>query len=204
MTTPLGDAQRRASQRAPYYEVAPGASGAGWGSGLYYWHRGYWGRTVGFYGGINYGFGYYGAGYVGGGWYGGVFRYNTAITRVNTTVIHNTYVNKTVINNYNTSHVSYNGGHGGVQAHPTQAQVNARTYGQAPTTEQQNHEQMSGQNRNHYQSVNHGQPQTGAVTHPYNSNNRPANYAPVTNADRQAAHQHQAPPSKGQRPPPLR
>lgn len=30
----------------------------GWGGGVYLWHPGYWGPHVGFYGGINYGFGY--------------------------------------------------------------------------------------------------------------------------------------------------
>jgi WXXGXW repeat (2 copies) len=170
----------------------------GWGSGAYYWHPGYWGRTVGFYGGINYGFGYFGTGYVGGRWYGGTFRYNTAVTNVNRTVIHNTYVDKTVVNNYNHSRTSYNGGHGGVQARPTQAQVDARAHGQAPTSEQQYHEQISGQDRNHLSTVNHGQPTTGAVAHPYSATNRPAHNAPVTDADRQAARQHEAPPAKGQ------
>jgi hypothetical protein len=32
-------------------------------SGRYQWHHGYWGPHVGFYGGINYGFGYFGRGY---------------------------------------------------------------------------------------------------------------------------------------------
>ena len=174
----------------------------GWGSGAYYWHRGYWARTVGFYGGINYGFGYFGVGYVGGGWYGNVFRYNTAITRVNTVVIHNTYVDKTVIhrNYYNNSRVSYNGGHGGIQARPTQAQVDARAHGQPATPEQQSHEQMSGQDRNHYMTVNHGQPTSGAVAHPYSASNRPAHSAPVTDSDKQAAHQHESS-AKGQQPP---
>src|SRR5215469_13692677 len=40
----------------------------GWGDGVYVWHGGYWGPHVGFYGGINYGFGYYGTGFVGGRW----------------------------------------------------------------------------------------------------------------------------------------
>ena len=31
----------------------------GWGEGGYLWHTGYWGRHVGFYGGVNYGFGYF-------------------------------------------------------------------------------------------------------------------------------------------------
>ncbi|MEO6912255.1 MAG: YXWGXW repeat-containing protein, partial [Edaphobacter sp.] len=40
----------------------------GWGSGAYLFHAGYWGPHVGFYGGVNYGFGYTGRGYEGGYW----------------------------------------------------------------------------------------------------------------------------------------
>ncbi len=58
------------------------------------WHPGYWGQHVGYYGGVNYGFGYMGIGFVGGMWAGGAFRYNTAVMRVNETVIHNTYVDR--------------------------------------------------------------------------------------------------------------
>src|SRR6516165_10569338 len=47
-------------------------------NGIYVWHRGYWGPDIGFYGGIDYGWGYPGTGYIGGIWNGGVFRYNTA------------------------------------------------------------------------------------------------------------------------------
>ncbi len=54
----------------------------GFASGIYRWHAGYWGPHVGFYGGINYGFGYGGVGFYGGRWEGGVFRYNTAVWRV--------------------------------------------------------------------------------------------------------------------------
>ena len=54
----------------------------GWGTGLYVWHPGYWGPHVGYYGGVNYGFGYMGIGFVGGMWVGGVFRYNTAVMHV--------------------------------------------------------------------------------------------------------------------------
>src|ERR1700752_177520 len=98
----------------------------GWGGAAFVWHAGYWGPHVGFYGGINYGFGYGGVGFVGGEWRGGVFHYNTAVTNVNTTVIHNTYVNKTVINNNVTvNRVSYNGGAGGVTAHATSAGLRA-------------------------------------------------------------------------------
>lgn len=165
----------------------------GWNNGAYFWNAGYWGPTVGFYGGINYGFGYYGTGYVGGRWYGNSFHYNTAITRVNTTVIHNTYVDKTVIY-HGTNRTSFNGGHGGIQAHPTQAQISSRQHGTAPTTQQHMHAEMSSQNRNHLSTVNRGHPTTAAVSHPYSHNNPPRNPAPITNADRQAAQQHVAQP----------
>ena len=49
----------------------------GWGGGAFFFHEGYWGPHVGFYGGINYGFGYGGVGYEGGRWEGGHFAYNT-------------------------------------------------------------------------------------------------------------------------------
>jgi hypothetical protein len=91
----------------------------GFAGGIYGWHAGYWGPHVGFYGGVNYGFGYGGVGFGGGVWQGGVFRYNTAVVNVNTAVIHNTYVDRTVINNNNfNNHASFNGA-GGVRAEPS-------------------------------------------------------------------------------------
>ena len=54
----------------------------GWGNGVYVWHPGYWGDHVGYYGGVNYGFGYFGIGFVGGMWRGHDFVYNTAVMRV--------------------------------------------------------------------------------------------------------------------------
>jgi hypothetical protein len=47
----------------------------GWGNGGYFFNEGYWGLNVGFYGGINYGFGYFGDGYGGGRWDHGHFFY---------------------------------------------------------------------------------------------------------------------------------
>jgi hypothetical protein len=91
-----------------------------WGfvGGLYGWHEGYWGAHVGFYGGVNYGFGYGGVGFGGGMWQGGVFRYNTAVVNVNTAFVHNTYIDRTVINNTVNNHASFNGP-GGIAARPT-------------------------------------------------------------------------------------
>ncbi|MGB8964404.1 MAG: YXWGXW repeat-containing protein [Candidatus Cybelea sp.] len=172
----------------------------GWSSNAYFWHRGYWGPTVGFYGGINYGFGYFGTGFVGGRWIGRNFTYNTAITNVNRTVIHNTYRDVTVINQNNHVRTSYNGGRGGIQARPTSYEAASRNQGRAPTTEQKYHEQTAGTDRNHLATVNHGYPRTTAVSHPYSATNRPPHYTPVTSSDRQAAQQHVAVPGSGSRP----
>ena len=49
----------------------------GYGPGGYLWNAGYWGPYVGYYGGINYGFGYFGIGFYGGYWHGGHFWYNS-------------------------------------------------------------------------------------------------------------------------------
>src|SRR6266436_6259183 len=94
----------------------------GWGDEGYFWHGGYWGENVGFYGGIDYGFGYGGFGYEGGRWDHDRFFYNTSVNNVNITNIHNTY-NTTVINNNNTNRVSYNGGKGGINARASSAEL---------------------------------------------------------------------------------
>ena len=88
-----------------------------WGfvGGVYAFHAGYWGPHIGFYGGVNYGFGYVGVGFAGGRWVGNSFAYNRAVMNVNVTMIHNTY-NETVINNVSVTKVSYNGGPGGIAA----------------------------------------------------------------------------------------
>src|SRR5215831_9966527 len=63
----------------------------GWREGLYVWNAGYWGPHIGFYGGINYGFGYTGAGYAGGRWNGGVFVYNSTVNNFGGVHIANVY-----------------------------------------------------------------------------------------------------------------
>jgi hypothetical protein len=149
----------------PGYLWTPGYWG--WGAGVYLWHAGYWGPHVGFYGGINYGFGYGGVGFVGGEWRSGVFHYNTAVTNVNTTVIHNTYVNNTVINRTTVNNVSYNGGTGGVTARPSQAELAAEhEHHVASTSMQTQHEQMARNDRSMLASENHGRPAVAATAKP--------------------------------------
>ena len=63
----------------------------GWGDDRFIFHEGYWGPRVGFYGGINYGFGYFGNGYEGGRWDHDRFFYNRSVNNVNVTNIHNVY-----------------------------------------------------------------------------------------------------------------
>src|SRR5215831_4202932 len=93
-----------------------------WGGQGFIFHRGYWGPQVGFYGGINYGYGYFGRGYEGGRWDHDRFYYNRSVNNVNVTQIHNVY-NTTVVNNTrNVTRVSYNGGRGGVSERPTAQQ----------------------------------------------------------------------------------
>ena len=137
----------------------------GFASGLYGWHAGYWGPHVGFYGGVNYGFGYGGVGFGGGIWQGGAFHYNTAVTNVNTTVIHNTYVNRTVINNTTVNRTSFNGA-GGINAQPSQQERMAMNeqHFQA-TSNQMSHQQNASQDRNQWASTNGGRPGTTAMNH---------------------------------------
>jgi hypothetical protein len=136
----------------------------GFAGGAYGFHAGYWGPHVGFYGGVNYGFGFGGVGFGGGRWEGGHFAYNTAVMNVNTTVIHNTYVDRTVINN-NVSHTSFNGGAGGIQARPTPQEAAAEHENHvAPTAEQQSHVQAARADRGNLASANGGHPQHAALS----------------------------------------
>jgi hypothetical protein len=138
----------------------------GWVGGAYVWNAGYWGPHIGFYGGINYGFGYGGVGFVGGEWRGGAFFYNTAVMHVNTVNITNVYVNRTVIVN-NESHVAFNGGEGGVVARPTaQEQAYAREPHQPAVAAQVQQEHAASQNRAMFASANHGAPAVAATARP--------------------------------------
>ena len=96
----------------------------GWAGGVYVWNAGYWGPHVGFYGGVDYGFGYGGVGFAGGEWRGRELYYNRSVTNVSTVNITNVY-NRTVVNSGSVSRVSYNGGAGGITARPNTAEINA-------------------------------------------------------------------------------
>src|SRR5438552_16763949 len=105
--------------------------------------------TVGFYGGVNYCYCYTRNGYWGGRWSGNTFQYNTAVTRVNTNVVHNTYVNKSVTNNMTANRASFNGPNG-VNAQPTAEQKAAAQNAKKmpPTSQQLARQQAAAKDRN--------------------------------------------------------
>ena len=138
----------------------------GYAGSAYIWHGGYWGPRVGYYGGINYGFGYYGSGFHGGSWEGGAFHYNTAVWKVDPSVVGNTYVDRTVINNRTEiySHTSFNGP-GGNEARPTAEQEAAAHERRIdPTDRQRAYEENALHDPNQRYSVNHGHPNSPAET----------------------------------------
>lgn len=139
----------------------------GWENGAFLFHEGYWGNEVGFYGGIDYGFGYFGVGFGGGRWEGGHFRYNTAVLNVNTTIIHNTYVDRTVIVNRTVNRVSYNGGEGGIDRRPTPEEERADQGRHIePVAAQQQHRAAARSNPQMRASVNQGKPAIAATSRP--------------------------------------
>jgi YXWGXW repeat-containing protein len=180
----------------------------GWEDDAYVWHAGYWGPEVGFYGGINYGFGYTGVGFYGGYWRGGTYFYNRAVTNVDVTVVRNTY-NTTVVNNTSMSRVSFNGGPGGTTARPTSREIAVEHQRHiSMTTEQTQHQQAAKADRTLLASVNHGRPDVAASPRPGQftghgamesgrplgqnrpASSQPSNSAPVNSALDQK-HQHQ-------------
>lgn len=138
-----------------------------WGfvGGLYAWHPGYWGPHVGFYGGVNYGFGYMGVGFCGGMWRGGVFAYNSAVANFGAVHVTNVYVDRTIVERntvVNVNRYSYNGG-GGIQARESAEEMQAdRERHFDPTSNQMQHQHFAAQDRNQLAGVNHGQPGTMA------------------------------------------
>jgi hypothetical protein len=137
----------------------------GWGEGAYAFHAGYWGEHVGFYGGVNYGFGYGGGGFEGGYWQGGHIFYNRSVMNVGEVHVTNVY-NKTVIVN-NTTRVSFNGGAGGVSARPTTTELAAAHERHVePTAMQTQHVHAASTNHALLASVNHGAPAIAATAKP--------------------------------------
>lgn len=130
----------------------------GWVNGAYVWHAGYWGPHVGFYGGINYGFGYSGHGYDGGFWNHGRFFYNRTVNNIRNARVTNVY-NRTVVSDRTVNRISFNGGRGGIAARPSRAEQSAaREAHVQPTLFQTHHMNTARDNRNLVASSNQGKP----------------------------------------------
>ncbi len=178
----------------------------GWSGGVFLWHAGYWGPHIGFYGGVNYGFGYTGHGYWGGEWRGGTFVYNRSVTNVTNVNVTNVY-SRTVVDAGGPSHVSFNGGPGGIVARPTQAErAAALEHHVAFTPIQRQHVQMAARDPALRASVNGGRPAVAATARAgaFSGQPRPTDHGAAPKEHRGGAapkHPRQAHPNHGGREP---
>lgn len=133
----------------------------GWNDGAYVFNDGYWGTSVGFYGGIDYGYGYGGRGYSGGRWDHGAFSYNRADNRIDPRYARNVYDGPA---SRGFSRVSYNGGRGGVMARPSTGDMRIANERRAPPVAAQRQQvSLASRNRALRASVNHGTPAIAAT-----------------------------------------
>jgi hypothetical protein len=138
----------------------------GWSAGFYVWNPGFWGPQVGFYGGVNYGFGYPGHGYWGGEWRDNHFWYNREVTNVTNVNITNVY-SRNVVNNVTVDRVSYVGGPGGLTTQATADEQRVAHEHRIPATAVQNqHREAAATRPELVASVNHGKPQIAATSRP--------------------------------------
>jgi hypothetical protein len=138
----------------------------GWSGGLFIFHPGYWGRHVGYYGGVNYGFGYGGVGFAGGVWRNGVFAYNTAVMHVDGRYIHSTYEDRGAVERGfvdRNSRVAFSGGPGGIRHEPlAEERLAEHEQHMGPSSVQAQHEMAARGDRTAYVKNNGGNP-----AHPY-------------------------------------
>jgi WXXGXW repeat (2 copies) len=133
--------------------------------GAYVFNDGYWGPEIGFYGGVDYGYGYGGVGYEGGYWRDGAFFYNRTVNNLGGVSITNVYSKTVVVNN--TSRASFNGGAGGTRARPTPQQLAfAKERHIPPTQEQTRHVQTAAKDPSLSLTKNQGHPAVAATAHP--------------------------------------
>jgi hypothetical protein len=156
----------------PYYGALWTPPYWGYYGGHYGFHHGYWGPHIGFYGGIDYGFGYIGIGFFGGYWQGHNFYYNRAVTNVNVNIVHNVYNREVVYNNVHygkgiQNRVSYNGGRGGLNVAPRPQEIAALHETHTPALhEQVQVRTLAASNRAQFYAQNHGKPAQVALARP--------------------------------------
>jgi hypothetical protein len=137
----------------------------GWTDGLYIFHGGYWGQHVGYYGGINYGYGYSGFGYEGGRWEGGHFAYNRSTNNFGSRRVNNAYQQN--VRGGNNAHTSYSGGPGRSAYRPTIREREAEHENHLPMTpEQIQHFNAAAGHPGLAASHDHGRPAIAATARP--------------------------------------
>jgi hypothetical protein len=132
-----------------------------WGSDgpRYRFHPGYWGRHVGFYGGVPYGGGYTGTGYHGGYWSGNRFLYNQSVIPISVNIGQN-YYSQPVQQAYPYGRVSYNGGLGGIPLLPIAAELIAlHERHEHAIRYQYDLDRRASLDRSQFFEYNHGRPQ---------------------------------------------
>ena len=151
----------------------------GFSGGYYRWNAPYWGPTVGFYGGINYGFGYFGRGYEGGRWDGGRFHYNQTVNNFGGRRVTNVY-NAPVQYRGEGGRTSFNGGANGVRAQAVPGQVGpGPDQRRPPTAAQSQHFQSAQGNTGFQQRGNPGATPGGLIATPGGPIARPGGQTPA-------------------------
>jgi hypothetical protein len=133
-------------------------------NGRYLYSDGYWGPQVGFYGGVDYGYGYGGSGYNGGRWQGNQFYYNSQANNLGGRQFGATYSEGLSSNG---NRASFNGGPGGLRVTPAQADITAAHARAAPPTSSQREQARAASAQPQFRaSVNRGSPPVAATSRP--------------------------------------
>ena len=156
--------------------VMPPAEGLLWTPGYwaydndaYTWNEGYWSQDVGFYGGVDYGFGYSGTGYDGGYWNGSQFFYNTTVNRVDLRFVRNVYTRPVDHGwfNHGGPRIAFNGGPGGINLRPSHNEIETlRNHHIYATGPQRSQWDSARRDRSQFNGFNHGTPPATATTQP--------------------------------------
>ena len=149
---------------APFYGALWTPPYWDWEGDDYVFHPGYWGTHIGYYGGVDYGFGYIGIGFFGGYWGGNNFFYNRNVTIINEATISTVY-NRPVVykgvqyTTHPANYTSYNGGAHGLKVRPTPGELAAAREQHMPETfAQTRFRQMAVHMRGSSYSENQGHP----------------------------------------------
>ncbi len=159
----------------------------GYQNGAYVFRAGYWGPHIGFYGGIDYGFGYTGRGYYGAYWNHGTVFYNRSVNVVNTRVVANVYNYAVPVNRG--SRISYNGGSGGIEQRPTPQELAAARFPRtAPVAAQAAQVREASLNRAQFATAGRVAPAALAASRPLTTAYKAPEARPPEAAVRAAAH----------------